>query len=77
MKALTLLPRKIKKTYSIRREKDCIDIHDPVYINIDFGDKFEIYKQGCTWVIKNGKVAVALWVKVKIMHVTVFKRNGL
>ncbi len=75
MKALTLLPKKIKKMYLIHREKDCIAVHNPAYININFDDNFKIYKSACTWVIQNDKVIVALWLKVKIMHVTVLNNQ--
>ena len=74
MKILTLLPKEIKKTYVIQRDKKRVEIHEPAYINIDFDERFGVETNGTTWSIQNSKVCVALWIGVKIMHVTVFTK---
>ena len=72
MKALTLLPKKIKETYTIVKRKKCIEVHSPAYINIEFDDRFRISTNGITFTIENSKVCVILWIDRVIMHTTVF-----
>lgn len=72
MKALTLLPKKIKETYHITKDEKHIHINSPAYINIEFDERFRIEKNEITYSIANSKVCVALWIETKNMHVTVF-----
>lgn len=72
MKALTLIPKKIKKDYEITRRNNAINIHTPVYVNIDFDKSFEISQGLCTLSISNDKCVVSLWKSVYKMHITIF-----
>lgn len=72
MKALSLLPKEIKKAYDIKRIANQINIHDPAYINVDMDSRFRIETDGITYSVANSKVKVNLWIDCKIMHTTVF-----
>jgi len=72
MKALTLLPKKIKETYTIVKRKECIEVHSPAYINIEFDDEFRISTNGTAYSIQNSKVCVHLWIDIINMHTTVY-----
>ena len=73
MKALTLIPKQIKKDYGITKYKDAITITNPAFVNIDFDDRFEIANSEITVDIKNSKCIVSLWKKTFMMHVTIYK----
>ena len=73
MKALILIPKKIKKDYLIRRYEDHVAVNSPTYININFDNGFEITNGKITVDIKNNKCIVYLWKKVFNMHVTIYK----
>jgi hypothetical protein len=73
MKALTLIPKNIKKEYKISKYKNGIDISSPVYININFDDRFEIVNNSITVKIRNNRCSITLWKKTFLMHVTIFK----
>ena len=73
MKALTLIPKQIKKDYGIKKYKEGLDVNSPSYVNIDFDDRFEIRDNGVTVGIKNRKCIVNLWKDTKMMHVTIYK----
>jgi len=72
MKALTLLPKKIKEMYRISRDENGINVHSPSYINIPFDERFNVETNVVTSTIQNSKVSVALWKNTFLMHVTVF-----
>ena len=72
MKALSLIPKKIKETYQIEKRKNCIEVHSPAYINIQFDKDFRIVKDGVTITIKNSKCCVSLWVERKILHIAIY-----
>ena len=72
MKALTLLPTKIKKDYHIIRRKDRIAVHRPAYVNIDFDESFSVDSNEITCHISNSKVNVTLWRNQHFMHVAIF-----
>jgi len=72
MKALTLIPKNVKEEYQIGKYKNGIDINSPVYINIEFDDRFEIANGEITVDIKNSKCIVSLWKKTFLMHVTIY-----
>ena len=72
MKALTLIPKNVKEEYQIGKYKNGIDINSPVYINIEFDDRFEIANGKITVDIKNSKCIVSLWKRMKTMHVTIY-----
>lgn len=74
MKALTLLPKEIKSRYLIIRQKDCVEVHVPSYINIDFDERFCVESNETVHMIKNSKVCVTLWNDVDYMHVTVYSK---
>ena len=71
MKALTLLPKDIKRRYSINRTSDTIHLHTFGYINIDIDDEFKISETEKCWEIRNSKVWVTLWKNSKIRHIAV------
>ena len=73
MKALTLIPKNVKKEYKIGKYKNGIDISSPVYINIDFDDRFEIINSSVVVRIKNNRCSITLWKGTKIIHVTIYK----
>lgn len=72
MKALTLLPRDIKRKYDIERTDDTIHLYTFGYINIDIDDEFTISETESCWNIKNSKVIVSLWKGRNIRHITVY-----
>ncbi len=72
MKALTLIPKKVKETYHILRRKDCIEVHFPVYVNIDFNERFEIIKNEYEIRIRNNQCAVSLCLYKTYVHITIF-----
>ena len=72
MKTLSLIPKKVKETYQIEKRKDCIEVHSPAYVNIQFDKEFEIVKDGTTIIIKNSKCCVSLWIEIKIQHITIY-----
>jgi len=73
MKAMTLIPKEIKKTYQIEKYENAITIDHPAYINIDIDDKFEIKNGRATVDIINSKCHVSLWKKTFLMHITIYK----
>jgi len=72
MKVLSLIPKKVQKTYDIERDKNCIEIHSPVYVNIDFDDSFRIEKDYYTVSIKNSKCVVSLYLNTFNVHITIY-----
>lgn len=73
MKALSLIPKKIKEMYNIEREKDGIKVHCPAFVNIDFDKNFKVFQDESSIVIKNSKCVVSLWKKQFIQHITIYK----
>ena len=73
MKALTLIPKNVKEEYQIGKYKNGIDINSPVYINIEFDDRFEIINSSIAVKIRNNRCSITLWKKTFLMHVTIFK----
>ncbi len=72
MKALTLIPKKVKETYHVQKCKNCIEIHLPMYVNIDFDERFEITKNEYEIRIRNKQCAVSLYLYKKYVHITIF-----
>jgi len=72
MKALTLIPKEVKKTYRIEKCKNVIFIHQPVCVNIEMDEEFEIFEHGLTVAIKNSKCIVNLWKEGRIQHITIY-----
>ncbi len=72
MKVLTLIPKKIKETYQIYKRKDCIEVHFPAYVNIQFDKEFKITQNKETIAIINDKCCVTLWKKIKEQHITIY-----
>ena len=73
MKAMTLIPKKIKQKYDIKKHENKISVHKPAYINIDFDERFRIEDNGIALDIINSKCHISLWKKTFMMHVTIFK----
>lgn len=73
MKALTLIPKKVREMYHIRKSKDCLDIHSPIYVNINFDEKFSIKTSKNSVDIGNDKCIVILFRKTKLMNITIYK----
>ena len=72
MKILTLIPKKIKETYQIEKRKNCMEVHSPAYINIQFDKEFRITQNEETINFKNSKCCVSVWKKRKIQHITIY-----
>ena len=72
MKILSLIPKKVKETYHVRKRKDCIEIHFPMYVHIDFDEGFEITKHETDIRIRNNKCAVCLYSDMTYIHITIF-----
>jgi len=72
MKALTLIPKKIKDIHLIQKTKDGLAIHKPAYVNIDFDEGFEIEKRENCIIISNKKCLVTLWRVGYGLHITIF-----
>ena len=72
MKALSLIPKKVKETYHVRKRKDCIEVHSPIYVNIDFDERFEITKHKDEIKIRNDKCVVCLYLYIEYIHITIF-----
>ena len=72
MKTLSLIPKKVKETYQICKRKDCISVHSPTYVNIDFDKKFRITRTDFTIDIQNDKCIVSLYLRFKNVHITIF-----
>ncbi len=72
MKALTLIPKKVKETYQIVKWDGNLSIHDPCYVNINFDKRFKITKDEHEIIIRNGKCVVCLSLNTKWMHITIF-----
>ncbi|KKL05153.1 hypothetical protein LCGC14_2608910 [marine sediment metagenome] len=66
------LPKEIIEKYTIEDLVDILHIHSPSYVNIDKDSKFAITKDEFCYSIKNSKVIVSLFIKNKILHVTVY-----
>jgi acetate kinase len=75
MKAMTLIPEKVKKDYRIRRTEHGISIHHPAYVNVDFDKDFHIDFNEITCHVGNGKVQVTLWRRCEFMHVAIFRNT--
>ena len=73
MKALTLIPKQIKKDYGIIKYEDSIAINYPAYVTVDFDNNFEIINGNLSVDIKNSKCIVCLWKRTFNMHVTIYK----
>jgi hypothetical protein len=73
MKAMTLIPKKIKQKYNIHKHKNSISVHNPAFVNIDFDERFKIVNGKITLDIENSKCVVNLWKKVKYMSITIYK----
>jgi len=73
MKALTLIPKQVKKDYGIKKYKEGLDVNSPSYVNIDFDERFNVKKTPCTISIQNSKCIVNLFRNTKMMHVTIYK----
>jgi len=73
MKALTLIPKQIKKDYLIRRYEDCITVNSPAFVNINFDDHFKIEEMPDVISIENNICKVQLFRNTKMMHVTIYK----
>jgi len=73
MKAMTLIPKKIKQKYDIKKHENKISVHKPAYVNIDFDERFEIINGKISVEIKNSKCHISLWKKTFMMHITIFK----
>ena len=73
MKAMTLIPKKIKQKYDIKKHENKISVHKPAYINIDFDERFRIEDNGIALDIINSKCHISLWKKTFMMHITIFK----
>ncbi len=72
MKALTLIPKKVRDTYQITRQDDCLSINDPCFVHIDFDKEFKIINTISTISIKNDKCIVFLNLHYKYVHITIF-----
>ena len=72
MEILTLIPKNVKETYQIDKHKDCISVHSPVYVNIDFDKEFKITRRDYTIDIQNDKCIVSLYLGHKNIHITIF-----
>ena len=72
MKALTLIPKKIKETYQIVKWSGNLSIHTPCYVNINFDKRFKITKDEREIIIRNSKCVVCLSLKKKWIHITIF-----
>ncbi len=72
MRALTLIPKEVKKTYHVRKRKDCLEVHLPVYVHIDFDERFEITKHNTEIKIRNDKCVVCLYLYKTYIHITIF-----
>ena len=72
MKTLSLIPKKVKETYQIDKHKNSIDVHSPAYVNIEFDERFKVFQDNSTFMIKNNKCIVNLWKKSKKMHITIY-----
>ena len=73
MKAMTLIPKKIKQKYGIEEYEDKISVHKPAYVNIDFDEEFRIENDSIAIDIINSKCHISLWKKTFMMHITIFK----
>lgn len=73
MKTLSLIPKKIRKQYLIIKDKNCLSVNLPAYVNIDLDDKFRIYQDDSTIQISNSICIVTLWKSRIYMHVTILK----
>lgn len=72
MKALTLIPKKIKKTYDINRTKDGLNIHQPFYINIDFDEMFRIEESEICIDVINEKCWITFYKSLSKPHIAIF-----
>ena len=72
MKTISLIPKKVKETYEIEKRKNCIEVHSPAYVNIEFDKDFGIVKDKTIITIKNSKCCVSLWLERKIQHITIY-----
>ena len=72
MKALSLIPKKVKEIYQIYKHENCIEVHSPSYVNINFDERFKVSQDSSTFMIQNDKCIVNLWKKSKRMHVTIY-----
>ena len=72
MKALTLIPKKIKDTYQIEKYKNSLKVYKPAYVNIDFDENFRIRKNEINISIENKKCIVTLWRKIIRQHITLY-----
>jgi hypothetical protein len=74
VKLFAQIPDAIKSMYrlDIDQETSEIIVHEPGYINILIDHDFSISSDDVTCKIKNSRVCVNLWIKSRIMHVTVY-----
>jgi len=72
MKALTLIPKKVKKTYDIERTKTGLNIHQPVYVNVNFDERFRIEEDKVSIEIINERCWITLYKSLSKPHITIF-----
>ena len=72
MRALTLIPKKVRETYQIFKNDDNLSINDPCFVHIDFDETFKITQDKYTINIENDKCLVSLYLYKKYVHITIF-----
>ena len=72
-KSSELITKELIDIYTIIESDEEIEIHKPVYINIEKDDSYSVTDYPATIHIENTKVVVCLWKEIKHMHVTVLK----
>ena len=73
MKVLSLIPKKVQKTYQIKKWETNLSINHPCYVNIEFDKYFKITKTETEIRIQNYKCAVTLYLKTLYVHITIYK----
>ena len=71
MKAISLIPKKVIKTYNIREWDTELSINHPCYVNIRFDDRFNITIEQESVRIGNDKCVVTLYTNRKFVHITI------
>jgi len=74
MKAMTLIPKKVKKMYDIVKwQNSDISVNSPAYVSIYFDECFRIIETKMEIKIQNSKCIVCLYKDIKNMHITIYK----
>ena len=64
------IPQEVRDMYEMKIYKNGISISNPAFIHID--NVTEVYSNGVTWNIVSDKANLTLWIRTKIVHLTIF-----